>query len=174
MAKDFDCVEDERYYERKLNDEFDSSADQVRPSKKRRTGAKKSNGKKVALTLLLIGGIAASTIFATHAVHSINETIRVDNLINNYKVENYVTLPSNITSNRSYDITFADGEKVKQRLEKNNVEYISINGTFYTPEGIDIEVGYGNGSFGRCFGFNFIRKTDHITPFERWFSFGKI
>ncbi len=140
MARDFDCVEDERYFERQLNDEVGSSEEQVTPSRKKHTGAKKSKGKKVALTLLLIGGIAAGTLFATHAVHSINETRRVDTLINNYTVENYVTLPSNITSNRSYDVTLADGEKVKERLEKNNVEYININGNFYTREGIDIEL----------------------------------
>lgn len=139
MAKDFDCVQDERYLEKKLNDGIPVDETGA-PSRKKRTGAKRSTGKKVALTLLLIGGIAATTLFATHAVHSINETRRIDNLINNYQVENYVTLPSNITSNRSYDITFANGERIKERLEKNNIEYISINGTFYTPEGIDIEL----------------------------------
>lgn len=117
-----------------------NSKENVRPRSHRRTGAKKVTGKKVALTILILGGMAATSIFGTKAVHSIQETKRVDKLINAYTIENYVELPNRIATNRAYDATYADGEKVVKELEKNNIEYININGKFYTKDGINIQI----------------------------------
>ena len=104
------------------------------------TGAKTGKGKKIALTILVIGGIAAAAIFGTKAIHTAQECQRVDSLISNYQVENYVAFPGQILTDRAYDITIADGKKITNRLESNGIEYININGQFYTPNGIDINL----------------------------------
>ncbi len=118
------------------DEEIGSSEEAFKPAKK--TGAKKSKGKTIAVTLLITGTLVAGIIFGTKAVNSITETRTIDNLISSYQVENYVALPNEVTVDRAYDITFANGEKLKERLEKKNVDYVRINGQFYTKEGIDI------------------------------------
>lgn len=119
---------------------FLESEEQNKQIRRRRTGAKKSNGKKVALSILVMGGIVASTIFGTQAYYSHKETKRAENLIAAYQTDDYCVLPSNITSNRSYDITYTSGEKLVNRLRENGVKYININGKFYTEEGINIAI----------------------------------
>ena len=104
------------------------------------TGAKKGNGKKVALTILVVGGLVAASIFGTKAYHSLQETRRVDRLLESYQVENYISLPNEVISDRAYDVTYANGSKVVDRLEERNVDYININGQFYTKDGIDIKL----------------------------------
>ncbi len=106
----------------------------------RRTGAKKGKGKKIAIVLLLTGGLVAGSIFGTKAFYSHQETRRVDSLIAEYQTDDYVVFPKQITSDRSYDITYADGEKLAKRLVDNNINYVNINGQFYTPEGIDVAI----------------------------------
>ena len=120
-----------------FDQEIGSSEEAVAP-RRNRTAAKKGKGKTIALTLLVVGALAAGTIFGTKAIHTIQETRSIDNLIANYQVENYVSLPSEVTVDRSYDITYADGARFAERLGTKNVDYIRINGQFYTPEGIDI------------------------------------
>jgi len=102
------------------------------------TGAKPCKGKTVAATLLVVGALAAGIIFGTKAVHTIQDTRAVDNLIASYQVENYVDFPSTVTVDRAYDITFADGKMLANRLNENHVDYVRINGQFYTREGMDI------------------------------------
>ena len=122
-------------------EELELQEEQQRVRRRRNnTGAKKGKGKKVALTILLLGGLTAGVIFGTKAVHSIQETKRVDTLISSYTTENYVSLPNTIVTDRAYDTTFADGKKVVSRLEDKNVDYININGQFYTREGIPVMV----------------------------------
>ena len=127
-----------------MNEELDNlnenPKENVKSRRRKRTGAKKSTGKKVALTILVLGGIAATSIFGTKAVHSIQETKRVDRLIDCYTVENYVELPTRIATSRAYDAAYADGKKVVKELNENNIEYISINGKFYTRDGINIQI----------------------------------
>lgn len=106
-----------------------------------RHGAKKGKGKKVALTLLVLGGMVAGTIFGTRAFYSHQETRRVDSLINHYTInENYVAMPDRIITDRTYDVTYAEGTKVVDRLNKKNIEYARIDGQFFTKEGINIVI----------------------------------
>ena len=140
MSKDYEYIEDE-FYEDEFNEDIGSSKDAMYEAPKRkRTKAKKGKGKKVALTLLLLGGLVAGSIYGTKAYYSHQETKRTDSLIASYMTDDYVVLPEIITSNRSYDITYADGNKLASRLEDKNVNYININGQFYTKDGIDIAI----------------------------------
>ena len=144
MARTNTCIEDEMFLDEEHrvypDPEYGDTQEARKQPRKSKTGAKKSKGKKVALALLLIGSLAAGSIIGTKAFYSHQETKRVDTLINNYSVENYVAFPNEMTSERTYDITFSDGQKLRKRLEAKNVEYISINGNFYTKDGIDIEL----------------------------------
>ena len=130
------------YTEPGSEEELELQREQERVHRRRNnnTGAKKGKGKKIALTILLLGGLTAGVIFGTKAVHSIQETKRVDALIGNYTTENYVSLPSVVATDRAYDTTFADGEKVVDRLDDKRVDYININGQFYTRDGINIKL----------------------------------
>lgn len=125
----------------RLHEGKNSSNDQiVRPRSRRRTGAKKGKGKKIALTLLVVGGLVAGSIFGTKAYYSHKETVRVDNLIAEYTTDDYVILPRVVSSDRAYDITYSDGAKLTDRLANSNINCININGQFYTPEGIDVAI----------------------------------
>ena len=106
-----------------------------------RHGAIKGKGKVVALTLLILGGVVAGTIFGTRAYYSHQETRRVDSLISHYTInEDYVAMPDSIITDRTYDVTYADGAKVVDRLNKKNIEYARIDGQFFTKEGINIVI----------------------------------
>ena len=132
-------MSNEKIYERpEFDEEIGASEEQVRREPRRnRTAPKKTGkGKKVALTILVLGGLAAGAIFGTKAVHSMQETKRVDMLLSSYVTENYVVLPNEVISDRAYDTTYADGAKVVSRLEDKNIDYININGQFYTKDGI--------------------------------------
>ncbi len=115
-------------------------AEEGYPASRRRRRNKNKKGKKVALTILVLGGLVAGSIFGTKAYYSSKETRRVDNLLSQYTVEDYCVVPTHVTSDRAYDITFADGQKLVDRLNKNNIGYINIGGQFYTPNGNNIAI----------------------------------
>jgi len=121
------------------DEEIGSSEEAFKPAKKQ-TGAKKSKGKTVALTLLVVGTLVAGSIFGTKAVHNLQATKRADDLIGNYTTEEYVMLPKQVTTDRAYDVTYVDGQKLVERLNNKNMGIININGQFYTPNGTNVAI----------------------------------
>lgn len=106
---------------------------------KKKTGAKRSKGKAIGL-LLLTGVLVASPIVGAKAYYSHQETTRVHDLISNYREEDYTILPTNVVTNRSYDITYASGEKLNKALVEEGINCIRINGQFYTPDGSNMAI----------------------------------
>ena len=123
-----------------IDPEIGSSEEGYPVSKRQRRQAKSKKGRKIALTILVVGGLAASAIFGTKAYYNAKETKRVDTLLNNYTTYDYCVLPTQVTTDRAYDITFADGAKLVDRLNRNNINYINIGGQFYTPDGQNIAI----------------------------------
>ncbi len=128
-----------REYDEMLDEEIGTSEEAMYTPNK---ASKKTNkkGKTIALTILVVGGLVAGSILGTKAYYSNKETRRVDNLIANYQVDDYVVLPRSVVTDRAYDITYANGEKLVSRLESKEIQYININGQFYTPTGEDIAI----------------------------------
>jgi len=122
-----------------FDEEIGASEEAFKPAKKQ-TGAKKCKGKTVALTLLVAGTLVAGSIFGTKAVHNLIETKRADDLIGNYTTEEYVMLPKQVTTDRAYDVTYVDGQKLLERLNNKNMGIININGQFYTPNGTNVAI----------------------------------
>ncbi len=122
--------------------EVEPEIEAVDISKKRETRkqrAKKKRIKKVALTALLVASIAATGAFVVPPViENAKETSRVESLIAAYYENGVITLPETITSKRSYDITFANGTKLREVLTKKANNIICINGIYYTPNGTNL------------------------------------
>ena len=125
--------------ETKRNNKIEESDEFENDYEEEQTGAKKKKGKAIGL-LFLTGAIVAGSIFGTKAFYSHQETKRAQELIANYKVEDYAILPSNVVTNRSYDITYASGEKITKTLLEQGINCVCINGTYYTPDGSNMAI----------------------------------
>ena len=105
----------------------------------RQQRARKRRTRKIALTVLLVATLATTgALVVKPAIEEARENSRVESLLSAYYQNGVVTLPEKVTSKRSYDITYADGETLKNKLIKNNRDIICVRGTYYTPEGVNL------------------------------------
>ena len=105
----------------------------------RQQKAKQRRIRKIALTALLVASISLTGAYVVApAIENAKETRRAESLVSAYYENGVVTLPEVVTSERSYDVTVSSGEKLRNRLEKNNNDILCVNGTYYTPEGVNL------------------------------------
>lgn len=109
-------------------------------TKKRKTGA--TTALKAISAVALATGLIAGSLYATNVLYpKYQENKRVDQLItSNISNEEICTISGSIMIDKAYDIPFANGETLANKLKDHNIKYCELLDQYYTADGSDIAI----------------------------------